>query len=85
MKCLIEYEKYISDLWSGTLIGIGFEHKLILIHVYVLRMIHFKLTLDPKYPDEPNAAFTISILLIWISSLLKYEYLTQQDTMNQLG
>ena len=39
-------------------------------------------TIDPNDPDEPYLSFISTTALIWIRSLLKYEYITHQETMN---
>ena len=52
------FEKLKSDLLTGTCIGVGFEQKLILLTIYVLCKIHFDVTIDPNYPDEPYASLT---------------------------
>ena len=76
--------QYNFDLWTVTCIGVGFEHNLLLITVYMLRNIYFDRNFDPNYTDEPNAIFITSTLLIRIFKWSKYEYLPHQNTMNIL-
>ena len=65
LKCLLEYEKFNSDLWTGPFIDVGFERKF-------QWTIYFDPTLNPKYTNEPNVALIITMSLILIYSLLKY-------------
>ena len=48
-------------------------------------MFLFDLTSDQNSPDEPYIAFIRSTSLTRICSLLEYEYVTNQDTMNVVG
>ena len=60
-------------MWTGPLISVGFERKLLIMPVYVLCPIDLDLTIDPNDNDEPYAAVIISVSPILICSLLKYE------------
>ena len=66
----------------GPGIGVGFEHRLLLLPVYVLCPIYFEQNLDPNDPDEKYAALISTTSLVWIILLSKYEYLPHQETIN---
>ena len=51
----------------------------------MLCKIYLELTIDPNDTDKTHVALISSISPIWISSLLKYETLSHQETMNTLG
>ena len=61
-----------QNLLTGTYIGVGFERKLLLLPVYVLRPINFNPTLYLYDPDEPYAAFISKTSLVRVFSLMKY-------------
>ena len=84
LEWLLEYEWFKSDFWTSTWIGAGFEQRLLLLHVYVLCPIYVELTIYPNDTDEPYEEVIITILPIWICSLLKYESVTHHYTMNIL-
>ena len=69
---------------TGPYIGVGFEHKKLLLPVYALCPIYLDLTLNPNNPNKPYAVVIISFLPILIGSLFKYEYVPHQETMNLL-
>ena len=46
-------------MWTGPLIDVGIEHKLLLMPVYMLCPIYLDLTLDPNYPDEPEELISV--------------------------
>ena len=72
-------------MWTVPWIGVGSQHKLLLLTVYVLCTIYLNLTINPNDHDEPYATVVISISPIWVCSLLKYESDTHQEIMNLLG
>ena len=59
LKWLLEFMEFKSYLWTGPWIGVGFEYKSLLHHVYVLSPIDMDLTIDSNDPDEPYSEIII--------------------------